>query len=358
MISEKRKQNWKNMVCIRQFRKALFEKIKLREIEMTEKTLDVYCADLEFIFKQMGLRHDQIPTLDQCLKWKEDCMKRYSRKSMAKRIPILNYYLHYVLDYPEKPIPQIKNISRAKKPTVLTKQQIMDMVDFAESKGKYTDSILIYTGFVTASRKSALLNLKLSDIDFKNNVITLRNCKGDLDLNVPMAKSDMEKIKDYIDNHRPKPHKNDSEYLFIGKNGKKVGDSKLLRTLRYCALHCDIGDRVYPHALRHSRIKDLRKQGYSWEEIMTITGHRDITSLSSYLHEEDFDIVQQKLNNDNNNIAQPQSKKSNIEKELEILKLKLELAEKEKDNLRIQLGLTQHNVKPIVMNADQQTGYV
>jgi len=275
---------------------------------------------------------------------------------MAKRIPVINYYLKLVCGC-QQSIPQVKHIARAKKPVVLPREQIMEMVHFAESKNKYTGAIMIFTAFITASRKTVLHDIRLSDLDFKNNVVTLRGCKNDLDLNVPMATTDMQKIKDYIENHRPKPAKGHEDYLFINGNGEKVYYQKLERTLRYCASNCDIREKVSPHALRHSRIKDLRQQGYSWEEIMTITGHKDITSLASYLHEEDFEKVQQKLNGDHEG-GKPEKINNDLEKELEILKLKLQLSEKEKENLKMQLGPNHNEIQPIPLGADHQKGYV
>ena len=91
---------------------------------------------------------------------------------------------------------------------------------------------------------------------------------------------------------------------------------------------------------------------------MTITGHQNLLSLSSYIHEEDFDKVQQKLNNGIEQTTKPQNTDSNLEKELQIMRLKLQLAEKEKENLQMQLQIQNHEVQRVELDTDHQKGYV
>lgn len=356
-ISEKRIKRMDNMVCVQQYRKAIRDKIALRELDLSERTIKDYCVEIDLFFRQIGIPHDQQPTIEQCLEWKEKHIDRYSKKAMGKKITAINLYLKLVCGY-QQSMPQIKHITRAKKPIVLSREQIMNMVDLAESKGKYTMATMIFTAFITACRKSVLFELKLSDLDFERNIITLRGCKGDHDLNVPMATTDMQRIKKYIDIYRPKPAKGHENYVFLGKNGKKTYDQKLRRALQYCAEKCNIREKIHPHTLRHSRVKDLRVQGYTWEQIMTITGHANINSLSSYIHEEDFDTVQEKLNGDYKQSPSKQNDDSNTQRELEILRLRLQLEQKKNENLQMELQLNNHEIQPTSLNTDHEKGYV
>ncbi len=67
---------------------------------------------------------------------------------------------------------------------------------------------------------------------------------------------------------------------------------------------------------------------------MKVTGHRDISSLLDYIDEEDFQTVLDKLNNGNvEPEPQPIPQEPEIDKELELLEKKLELARMEKENL-------------------------
>lgn len=364
-ISEKRRKELENKVCIQQLKKALKHKVIERELDMTDKTIDEYCSELDLVYRQIGVKHDQELTLVQCLQWKDKFKDHYSRKALAKKIVVLNAYLHFVTESPkERPIAQIKNITREKLPVELPREQIMDMIEFAENKGKYTEAIMIFTAFITASRKTVLHEIGLPDIDRQKNTVTLRKCKGDLDLIVPLAETDMQRIIDYIDNHRPKPILGHEKYLFLNKKGKRVHDEKLRKSLEYCARGIGIKVKVTPHTMRHSRIKDLRRQGYEWEEIMTITGHKDITSLAIYIQKEQFDRVQDKLNGTEKQYTEQQNQTPEMKKEIELLKLKLQLAEKEKEiaekekqNLQMQIQLNNHEVHQISLGADHK-GYV
>jgi len=359
-ISEKRKKKLENQVCTQRLKEVLTQKVRQRELDMTAETIMEYCSELDLIFRQIGLNPDQKLTLDHALQWKEQHIDRYSRKAMAKKICVLNAYLHYAVGHPkEKPIAQIKNISRSKVPVVLPHERIMDMVQFAEDKGKWTEAIMIYTAFVTASRNGTLHKIKLSDIDLKNNIIILKKCKRDKDLPVPLAESEMQKIKEYIDNHRPGPAQGHEDFLFLNKKGKKVHEERLRKVLEYCASKCDITEKIHPHVMRHSRVMYCRKVlRMEWEEIQCITGWANLKSAIPYMHEESLQVVQKKLDgNQHQNTTPPQNTADNPDREVEILKMRLQLVKQEKENLQMQLQLN-HEVSPESLGADQQKGYV
>jgi site-specific recombinase XerD len=176
-------------------------------------------------------------------------------------------------------------------------------------------------------------------LDFENNTILLRKCKGNRDLTVPMNKNDMQRIKSYIDNQRPKPNNGYEEYLFITNSGKKVYEYRIHRVLQYCAKELGFKIRVHPHALRRARVLDLRKQNYEWEEIIKITGHRKIEYLMPYLLEEDFNKVHRKLNQqDTISNSPPPREKTTLDKELELLKAQLVLERLKNENLKMTLN--------------------
>jgi site-specific recombinase XerD len=372
-ISGKIKNEMKTKVCVIEFQKALEEKVEAREIELSDHTIEDYCYELYLFFKKLKLPFNRRPTMEQTKQWRKDCIDIYSRKGMAKKIVVLNHYLHLVCGAPEKPLPQIKHISRARVPLVLDGEQIFDMIKYAEDRGKYTVAAMIHTTFVTACRNAVLPTIRLSDLNFKNDksTITLRKCKGNKDLHVPVSAKDMLKIKTYIEKHRKNPAPGHEDWLFLNKKGEQISDQKLRRALKYCARGVGIRECVHPHVLRHSRIKYCRVVlGMRDEEVICLTGHTKVSTLhESYTVEEDIDNVLKKLNADSvqdNNIAPPSNSESNLEKELKLMELKLKLAQQEKENIenqrknmemQLELNNTNEWEKPkLHQNADQK-GY-
>jgi len=229
------------------------------------------------------------------------------------------------------------------------------------------DYALLLTMKDTIQREHAFRDVTLDDIDFNDKTIRFKCTKGGQPYRTNISTRTINALRDYIVTHRLKPKEGHKDCLFILDSKERVYEKKLDSVLRYCAVHCDIKEKVHPHVLRHSRVKDLREQGYNWEETMTITGHKNIMSLSSYIHKEGFDKVQEKLNGNHEEIEpeKQMSDNTDIQKELDMLKLKLQLAEKEKEivekekqNLEMQLQLNTHEILPLKTNVDQQKGYV
>jgi len=221
------------------------------------------------------------------------------------------------------------------------------------------DYALLLTMKDTIQREHAFRDVTLDDIDFNDKTIRFKCTKGGQPYRTNISTRTINALRDYIVTHRLKPKEGHKDCLFILDSKERVYEKKLDSVLRYCAVHCDIKEKVHPHVLRHSRVKDLREQGYNWEETMTITGHKDIISLSSYIHEEGFDKVQEKLNGNHEEISSKGNEdKTDIQRELEILKLKLQLEQKKNENLEMQLQLSAHEILPLKTNVDQQKGYV
>jgi site-specific recombinase XerD len=355
-LSQKRKDEILNKPYIKQFREALVEQKRQKKIRLSEASMFSYCYEVCAFYKYLGLELDQKPTLEQAEKWRQWAIEKYSRKTAARQLSGINHFLHLCCGYSRGVLEPVPNVSRQKTPIRLSTETVMEAVRLLESKAKYTESCLVFTAFVTASRKGTLHKIRLSDLDFENSIVTLRECKGNLDHKVPMNSDDMAIIKDYIDNLRPEPIKGHEDYLFITSRGKKVAEDRLRDVLRYCGRHLDLKQRIHPHALRRARILDLRQKGYQWEEIMQITGHRDISSLLAYIQEEDFEKVHEKLNNGTSE-SEPQpviSQKSDIDKEMELYRTKLEYERMKSENLHTQQSLR----KDTTIQSDVgQTGY-
>jgi len=199
------------------------------------------------------------------------------------------------------------------------------------------DYALLLTMKDTIQREHAFRDVTLDDIDFNDKTIRFKCTKGGQPYRTNISTRTINALRDYIVTHRLKPKEGHKDCLFILDSKERVYEKKLDSVLRYCAVHCDIKEKVHPHVLRHSRVKDLR------------------------------DKVQEKLNGNHEEIEpeKQMSDNTDIQKELDMLKLKLQLAEKEKEivekekqNLEMQLQLNTHEILPLKTNVDQQKGYV
>lgn len=82
----------------------------------------------------------------------------------------------------------------------------------ASKKGKHLEPIVI-TALLTGMRKSEILALKWTNIDFNNRIFTVEGTKSGYNHKIPMSP----KLKETLDNIRKKSH---SDFVFSDEKGK------------------------------------------------------------------------------------------------------------------------------------------
>ena len=172
--------------------------------------------------------------------------------------------------------------------TYYTKEEITKMlnaIDIRTKQGKEDYlilSLICYLGL----RISDVANLKLSNIDFNENKITLIQFKTDNLLTLPLIDKVKYPLLDYLKNVRPKC---DLDYVFI-TDKEPYRQHIEIKTYRYKVKNylikagVDINGRKHGfHSLRHSFSTLLLKENTSLYSISTILGHQDIKTTMTYL---------------------------------------------------------------------------
>lgn len=139
----------------------------------------------------------------------------------------------------------------------------------------------LYTGM----RKEDLLNLKLSDIDWAQNVIRYSQDKNGNNNVMPLRPVVGNYLLEYIQNERPV---GDCEFLFLSKKkvrGKhqRFNISKLVNRLYDLAGIRQGRVRKGTHLLRHSLADELVNSGSDLAIVSKILGHKDPETTLGYL---------------------------------------------------------------------------
>ena len=164
--------------------------------------------------------------------------------------------------------------------------KLFNAIDIRTKRGKEDYlilSLICYFGL----RISDVINLKLSNIDFNNNTISIIQYKTDNKLLLPLIDKVKYPLLDYLKNVRP----NDTEldYIFITNTKPYIQNTKL-KTHKYIVENyfikagVDINVRKHGfHSLRHSFSKSLLSEDTSLYSISNILGHKDIETTMYYL---------------------------------------------------------------------------
>ncbi|AZI26088.1 hypothetical protein EA772_12320 [Pedobacter sp. G11] len=160
-------------------------------------------------------------------------------------------------------------------PKYLNKEEVKRILSVVtNSKHKAILSILYGCGL----RLSELINLKIEDVDSKNEVITIRQAKGKKDRQVMLPKSLLPLLREYFEIHLPKI------YLFEGQSQAQYSPRSVQSILQQAAVLANINKVVSPHMLRHSFATHLLENGADIRYIQKLLGHNSLTTTQIYTH--------------------------------------------------------------------------
>lgn len=195
---------------------------------------------------------------------------------------IINKNIGYLL-------PNIKKIKNAKLPSVWNfddLNKILNSIDNNTNKGK-RDLAIIMLAITTTLRASDIINLKLDNIDFENNIINVIQEKTKNQVILPLMNKTKLALIDYIENARPKNTDYKNVFLSCCSIVKPIMNSSALSTMlnNYCnKLGLDHNQKRGIHSLRHTTLNCLFNDNEtSLITITEISGHNNPNSLNSYI---------------------------------------------------------------------------
>ncbi len=194
-------------------------------------------------------------------------------------------------------LPKIKWHERTNIKSYYTQNEVnalLNAIDITTDSGKEDFLIMAIISYL-GLRISDVINLKLSNIDFNNNIISIIQYKTKERLILPLIDDVKYPLLDYLKNVRPID--TDSDYIFITKNkpyikneNLKKGSQKVEKYLKKAGININ-GRKHGFHSLRFSFSTMLLKENVDLYSISTILGHQDIKTTMSYI---DIDILKLK----------------------------------------------------------------
>ena len=161
--------------------------------------------------------------------------------------------------------------SEKKLPQIIEKQFLLDQIAKIQNK---KHKAIIALAYSTGMRVSEVCNLKISDIDSKRMVITIRQSKGRKDRIVGLSEKILEILRLYFTDYRP------NLYLFNGQG----------ENLQYSHKSCNeivkkyLGTDYHFHLLRHSNATALLEAGTDLRIIQKHLGHASSKTTEIYTH--------------------------------------------------------------------------
>jgi len=217
--------------------------------------------------------------------------KKNSPRSQARKISGLKSFFKFLVfeGYSKSsPMSNIESPKLGRKlPDILNVEEISQMINSINIKEKFgqRNKTIIEILYGTGIRVSELIELKISNIFFKENLIRVLG-KGDKERFVPIGLKAKKSIIDYINNDRKyqKIEESSNDILILSKYGKKITRHMIFTLIKNISKKSGITKKISPHTFRHSFASHLLKNGADLRTIQLILGHENITTTEIYTH--------------------------------------------------------------------------
>jgi len=172
---------------------------------------------------------------------------------------------------------------RRRLPIVLSPEEVKKIFDATEYLKHKAILMTIYSGGL---RVSEVCNLKITDIDSKNMQIFIREGKGKKDRYTLLSKSNLEILREYWKEYKPK------EFLFSGRyRTDAINPRSVQRVFEKARKKAGISKHATVHTLRHSFATHLLDSGTDICYIQRLLGHTRISTTTIYLHLRRMDLL-------------------------------------------------------------------
>ena len=213
-----------------------------------------------------------------------------SNRTIARNLSALRSFYRFLVEIGEcetNPFMSVK-VAREKQklPDYLFEDEVkmlMDCFDLSTDEG-FRDRAIFETMYGCGLRVSEVCNLKISDIDFRQEVIRVTG-KGSKTRIVPFYRIIGKLLKGYIE--RVRPHYDaEAQYenVFLNSRGRPFTSRGIQYLLNRAVFENDLPLQIHPHTLRHSFATHLLDGGADLRVVQELLGHASLSTTQVYTH--------------------------------------------------------------------------
>lgn len=211
-----------------------------------------------------------------------------SPRSVNRKISSLKSYFKYLLKegvIESNPAQRITTVKTAKKlPAYINQDEINDLLDLPIANNDFKskrDRLIIEILYLTGIRRSELIQLKESSVDYERGVLKVKG-KGNKERIIPLSNKLLEHLRDYT-LLKEKTINTPAQYLIVTDEGNQVYPNFILRKVKK-ELMALKSIRKNPHILRHSFATHMLNNGADLNIIKELLGHADLSATQIYTH--------------------------------------------------------------------------
>lgn len=253
------------------------------------KKLTNYLKDHSNVISPEGINGDDIKSFIY------EVSKSLNPRSQARLISGLRNFFDYLIfeNYrTTNPLDLIESPKIGRKlPDTLSVKDIDNLIAAIDLSYTYNgvnlgerNRAIIETLYSCGLRVSELIDLKLSDLFFKEGFIKITG-KGNKQRFVPIGLSTQKYIGIWIDirNHLT-VDSSSRDIVFLNYKGKQMTRAMVFTIIKQLVKKSGLNKQVSPHTFRHSFATHLLENGADLRSIQMMLGHESITTTEIYMH--------------------------------------------------------------------------
>ncbi|MEI6853382.1 MAG: site-specific tyrosine recombinase XerD [Bacteroidota bacterium] len=266
------------------------------EKSLSDNSIEAYLHDVHMIMQYQQARNVDLSPGELDLEFFQDFIQWVNKLGMslhtqARVISGLKSFYHYLLieDIVKKNPTELLDSPRLtrKLPDTLSLveiDQLIGAIDLSQPMG-HRNRAIIETLYGCGLRVSELINLKLSNLHFKEGYIRVIG-KGDKERLVPIGREAMKQIGLYLDATRNQQavKKNSTDLVFLNRRGSRLTRDMIFKIIKELAKKISLKKSISPHTFRHSFATHLVEGGADLRAVQDMLGHESITTTEIYTH--------------------------------------------------------------------------
>jgi integrase/recombinase XerD len=174
----------------------------------------------------------------------------------------------------------------------LSSEQLERFLEAAKQYGAREHAMFLFA-VAHGARAQEIANLKLQDINFKNEQIHIRRLKGSLDSTQNLLKvkgnalfNEAVTLKTWLAVRKPDA----DDYVFNSQKSTQLNRVTIYKLFKQIAKKAGLGETLqHPHVLKHTTAMLMVQQGANAFMIRQHLGHRSFDSTLAYVNPSDAD---------------------------------------------------------------------
>ena len=131
-------------------------------------------------------------------------------------------------------------------------------------------------------RLAELINLEITDLNFEDGYVLIRNTKNKESRSVPIVPNTIQLLQSYLMEIRPELDKKKSPFLFLSVNGNKMEHPNITTDFKQSIEVAGLTKKLSIHSLRYSIATHLLDNGMDIRYVQRFLGHRSINTTKGY----------------------------------------------------------------------------